>query len=196
MAGIQDNMSSDLTSLSDESLVKLYRDGTGEAFDELYARYAVKLKRLIYHYLSDPEDADDVFHEVFLRVFRHLHTYREDRLFGSWIYQIAVNCSKNFKRKNVRNDIIVEKEKRLFSNEEDKFSPEKMMIRDSELNEFYRAVDELKSNFRTVFLLRFDQKMKYSEISEILDCSERTAKWRMKKALEHIADHLKKEGII
>ena len=189
-------MSSDLTSLSDEHLVKLYREGTGEAFDELYSRYAVKLKRLIYHYLSDAEDADDVFHEVFLRVFRHLDTYREDKLFGAWIYQIAVNCSKNFKRRTVRNDIIIEKEKKTFRNEEEKFSPEKMMIRKTELDEFYRAVHGLKSNFRTVFLLRFDEKMKYSEISEILECSERTAKWRMKKALEHIADHLKKEGII
>lgn len=189
-------MPSDLKTLCDEDIVKLYREGTGEAFDELYSRYAVKLKRLIYHYLSDTEDADDVFHEVFFRVFRHLDTYRDDRPFASWIYQIAVNCSKNYRRKNVRNDIIVEKEKKTFRNDDEKFSPEKMMIRKTELNEFYRAVDDLKSNFKTVFLLRFDQKMKYSEISEILDCSERTAKWRMKKALEHIADHLKKEGIL
>ena len=81
-----------------------------------------------------------------MRVFRHLDTYREDKLFGAWIYQIAVNCSKNFKRKTVRNDIIVEKEKKTFRNEEERFSPEKMMIRKTELDEFYRAVHDLKSN--------------------------------------------------
>jgi len=50
--------------------------------------------------------------------------------------------------------------------------------------------------FREVFLLRYGQQLQYSDIAHILDISERTAKWRMERALVFITDHLKKKGVI
>ncbi|MBP7604986.1 MAG: RNA polymerase sigma-70 factor, partial [Spirochaetes bacterium] len=65
-----------------------------------------------------------------------------------------------------------------------------------DMREFYLAVDSLKEKFRTVFLLRFDHGMQYSQISSILDCPERTAKWRMQKAVEKIVDRLKSRNVV
>ena len=87
-------MNRDLTPLGDEDLVKVFKDGNERAFDELYARYASKLKRLIYYYLGDAEESDDVLHDVFLRVFMHIDSFNTEKVFSSWIYRIAVNCSK------------------------------------------------------------------------------------------------------
>ncbi|HPA72214.1 MAG: RNA polymerase sigma factor [Spirochaetes bacterium] len=193
-------MAVDLKSMSDEEVVRLFREGREDAFDELYNRYHEKLRRVIYYYLGDAEDSEDVFHDVFFRVFKHIGSYRDDRPFTSWIYQIAVNCSKNHRKKSVRNDILFEREKDEFRAASMEsvtgLSPEDTYIRDTELKEFYRAVGGLKDKFRTVFLMRHDQGLRYGEISKILKCSERTVKWRMKRALELIADDLKDRGII
>jgi len=193
-------MALDLKSLSDEEVVRQFREGREDAFDELYTRYNDKLRRVIYYYLGDADDSEDVFHDVFVRVFKHIGTYRDDRPFSSWIYQIAVNCSKNYRKKSARNDIIFEREKEEFREGAKEtavaLSPEEEFIRNTDMKEFFGAVGGLKDKFRTVFMMRYDQGLRYGEIADILRCSERTVKWRMKRALELIADDLKERGVI
>ncbi len=190
-------MSSDLKLLSDEEIVKLYRNGSDNAFGELYERYSVKLKRLIYYHIHDKEDANDVFHDVFVRVFKHLDTYNEERPFSSWIYQITLNCTKNYSKRAQRDNVYVDKSADVVDTlQEDNVSPEDMYIGEEDIKEFYRAVEMLRDKFKSVFLLRFSQGLKYNEISKILKCSERTVKWRMQKSMEHIADYLKERGIV
>ena len=120
-----------------------------------------------------------------------------NKAFSSWIYQIAVNCSKNYLNRNRKNDKLIEKEKyRLRQSKGISDSPEVEVISDFDVSEFNNAVNSLQEKFRDVFVLRYDNKLKYSEISNVLNCSERTAKWRMKKAVERITHHLKERNVI
>ncbi|HOO73058.1 MAG TPA: RNA polymerase sigma factor [Spirochaetota bacterium] len=163
----------------------------------LYSRYAPKLKRVIYYYINDYEEVEDVFHDVTLRVIRHIESFNIKMAFSSWVYQIAINCSKNYIKRNKKSETLIEREKfRLLDSEEKSPSPEETFINESDMKEFNRAVDHLDDKFRDVFILRFDQGVRYSKISEILHCSERTAKWRMKKAVEKIAHYLKEKDVI
>jgi RNA polymerase sigma-70 factor (ECF subfamily) len=189
-------MNTGLKSLKDEELVRLFKSGNEQAFDELYFRYAPKLKKLIYYNLGDVDESNDVFHDVFIRVYKHIDSYNVNMPFSSWIYKIAVNCSKNYRRKSIRNEVLIEKEKTNINTVRNESTPEELYIKDADMQEFYKAVDSLKDKFRTVFLLRFDHGLQYRDISEITNCSERTAKWRMQKAVEKITDYLKDRGII
>jgi RNA polymerase sigma-70 factor (ECF subfamily) len=186
--------------LTDEEIARRFREGDEGSFEELYRRYHDRLRRVIYYYVEDSEDAQDIFHDVFVRVYKHIGTYKDDMPFSSWIYQIAVNCSKNFRNKTARNDIVLEREKEEkranFLEETATLSAEEDFIRRDDVEQLRDAVMRLKEKFRVVFLMRHDQKLKYSEISKILKCSERTVKWRMRKAIETIADDLKNRGII
>lgn len=186
-----------LIQYTDEELVSLYKSGSEKAFDELYSRYALKLKKLIYYYLGDSDEANDVFHDVFIRVIRHIENFNLQMTFSSWIFQIAVNCSKNYIKKKKRNEVLIEKEKfKLKDTISGSISPEEEIISEIDLAEFNHAIDNLQDKFRNVFILRFDQKLKYSEISNVLECSERTAKWRMRRAIENIAQYLKEKNVV
>ncbi len=188
---------SDIKSSSDEDLIKIYLSGDERAFDELYSRYESKLKRLIYYYVGDPDEVNDVFHDVAIRVVKHIRTYNPNRAFSSWIYQIAVNCSKNHIKKSKRNLSLIEKEKfRLAGMEQQQMSPEESIINENDMKEFNAAIENLSEKFRDVFVLRYDHNMKYSDISQVLRCSERTAKWRMERAVEKITQYLKERGIV
>ncbi|MCU0846781.1 MAG: sigma-70 family RNA polymerase sigma factor [Spirochaetes bacterium] len=187
----------ELNLLSDEDLVGLYKEGDEKAFNELYRRFAPRLKRLIYFYSSNADEVNDIFHESIIRVVKHIDGFDMSKAFSSWIYQIAVNCCKNQIKKNRRQNDLIEKEKfRIVDRNTDNDSPDMKLINDLEMKEFNTAVNGLKDKFKDVFLLRFDQKMMYSEISEILNCSERTAKWRMEKAVEIIARQLRDKGLV
>lgn len=187
----------DFTSSSDEELVIQYKAGQEKAFDELFQRYAGKIKRLIFFYLGGNDMADDVFQDVFIRVYRHIEKFNTSMTFSSWVYQIAINCCKNYIKKVRHNDDIIEKEKiRLRSSDTFYATPEQQVVNELDIAEFNRAVDSLDLKFKDVFVLRFDHKMKYQDIAEVLDCSERTAKWRMKKAVTMIIHVLKESSII
>ncbi len=177
---------------SDEELVVLYKNGDERAFEELYERYARRLKRLIYYYVGDSETADDVFHDVCMRVIKHVDKFRTNMTFSSWIYQITVNCSKNFLKKKSKNERLLEKEKfRIRGDKREIRTPEDEIVDEFDVEIFNKAVDSLKDRFRDVFILRFDHRLKYVEIADILKCSERTAKWRMKKSIDKITQFLK-----
>jgi len=159
----------DLKEFSDEELVTLYMKGDEKAFEEIYLRYSLKMKRLIYYYLGDSDAAEDVYHEVFIRVLRHIDNFRINMVFSSWIYQIAVNCSKNYLKSRKKNEELVDREKfRIRDSAVSERSPEEQLIDDVHISAFNRAVEGLHEKFRDVFLLRFDQKMKYSDIARIL----------------------------
>ena len=180
---------------SDEELVRRFRGGEQKAFDELYERYAPRLKRLIVYSIGDADEAEDVLHDVFMRVFLHIDSFNTDMVFSSWIYRIAVNCCKNFRKKHVHDRLTVGGEQMDAVNSPEG-SPEELYLKEEDMREFHLAVDALKEKFRTVFLLRFDHGMQYSQISSILDCPERTAKWRIRKAVEKIVDRLKTRNVV
>jgi len=187
----------DLKNHSDEELVKLYKTGINKAFQELYFRFEPKLKKLIYFYVNNADDVEDIFHNTIMRVLKHIDSFNVEKNFSAWIYQIAVNCSKNFLQKTRKSIELFEKEKfRVKDTAENVESPEENIINQHDIAEFNRAVEAMDDKFRDVFISRFDHKMKYSEISGVLRCSERTAKWRMKKAIEKITYYLKERDII
>jgi RNA polymerase sigma-70 factor, ECF subfamily len=189
-------MDNDLKQLSDEDLVRVFKEGQKKAFDELYGRYAARLKRLIYYYLGNAEESSDVLHDVFLRVFMHIDSFRTDMVFSSWIYKIAVNCSKNFKRKYRYEVMLGDSDQLITEGVASEDSPEEQFLKKEDMKALYEAIGSLKDKFREVFLLRFDHGLQYSQISAILNCPERTAKWRMQKAVEKIVDRLKDEKIV
>jgi RNA polymerase sigma-70 factor (ECF subfamily) len=189
-------MNSDLALLADEELVKVFKKGNEKAFDELYGRYAARLKRLIFYYLNDLDESDDVLHDVFLRVYMHIGSFDTSMIFSSWIYKIAVNCSKNYRKKHRRDAVLMEADQMDVENAGNTASPEEIFLKEDDMRAFYEAVDSLKEKFKMVFLLRFDHGLQFSQISSVLNCPERTAKWRMQKAVEKIIEHLKERGVL
>lgn len=188
-------MSDVSVTIGDEELVRRFKGGEQKAFDELYERYAPRLKRLIMYSLGDADESEDVLHDVFMRVFLHIDSFNTDMAFSSWIYRIAVNCCKNYRKKHMRDMLTVGGDQMDGINSPEG-SPEELYLREEDMREFYRAVDSLKEKFKTVFLLRFDHGMQYSQISSMLECPERTAKWRMQKAVEKIVDRLKSRNVV
>jgi RNA polymerase sigma-70 factor (ECF subfamily) len=187
----------DLENLSDEELVELFRDGNEDAFTALYRRFEDRLKRLIYYYIPDADEVNDVFHDVLMRVVKHMGSFNVKKTFSSWIYQIAINCSKNHINRRRRDTTLIEKEKfRLKEEPRRNGNPENQLISKLDMQEFNRAVENLKEKQRDVFVLRYDHGMKYADIAGILECSERTAKWRMEKAVESITLFLKERGVV
>src|SRR5688572_19577990 len=83
--------------VDDREAVLACQNGDREAFDRLVERYQRDIYRLCYRYVNDPQDANDMAQEVFLKAYRAIDRFRGDSSFSTWLYRIAVNACLNFR---------------------------------------------------------------------------------------------------
>ena len=79
----------------DLELVKDFKNGSEEAFNQLISRYASKMFQTAYGLIGSREDAEEVVQDAFVRIYKHLDQFRGDSSFSTWVYRIVVNLSRN-----------------------------------------------------------------------------------------------------
>src|SRR3989440_11442080 len=90
----------------DESaLIRAVQSGDQDAFEQLVRAYDHSVLRLAVNLLRSPEDAQDVYQEAFLRVYRNIHAFRFDCSFHTWLYRIVTNiCLDQLRKRKVRKE--------------------------------------------------------------------------------------------
>lgn len=86
----------------DDRLVAAARDGDVRSLEVLLDRHQARILRVLGLMGVPAQDRDDVAQEVFLRVFRHLGSYRPGRTFAGWIYRVTVNAAHDFRQRSGR----------------------------------------------------------------------------------------------
>ena len=170
-------------------LVAKARAGDAQAFTDLVNQYERKIYRLAKHITQNDEDAEDVLQETFLKAYEHLDTFQGNSKFYTWIVRIAVNESlmKLRKRKGDRTvplDEPVDTGEEMVAREiavwED--NPEQRYSREEIQQILDDAVQSLKPDFRTVFILRDIEELSTEETAETLGISIPAVKSRLLRA--------------
>jgi len=174
---------------TDEALALLYIEGDNRAFDELLARNQQKLYSYIMFVVRDPEVADDVFQETFVKVITRLQEgkYTDSGKFSFWLTRIAHNVIMDTYRRQ-RSAHIVEPTE---DNDLNKLSGDMFMDINRE-NEYVNTqilmdvrhlMDALPATQREVVYMRFYQELSFKEIAEMTGVSINTSLGRMRYAL-------------
>jgi RNA polymerase sigma-70 factor (ECF subfamily) len=179
-----------LASAFDEAdLVAKAKAGDEQAFTVLVNQYERKIYRLAKHITQNDEDAEDVLQESFLKAYEHLSNFQGNSKFYTWIVRIAVNESlmKLRKRKGDRTvplDEPVDTGEEMVAREiavwED--NPEQRYSREEMQQILDEAVQSLKPDFRTVFILRDIEELSTEETAESLGISIPAVKSRLLRA--------------
>jgi RNA polymerase sigma-70 factor (ECF subfamily) len=183
----------------DFALVAEAKAGSYAAFDELVNRHEKKIYRLGLNLTGNPEDAEDVLQEAFLKAFLHLQDFREDARFYTWLVRIAVNegLMKLRKRRADKAAPIedsVDEEGDVMPREfaDWKPNPEELYAQ-AEIEEILRsAAQTLSPAFRTVFLLRDVEGLSTQETADVVGISEGAVKARLFRARLQLREELSK----
>jgi RNA polymerase sigma-70 factor, ECF subfamily len=171
------------------ALVAKAKAGDAQAFTDLVNQYERKIYRLAKHITQNDEDAEDVLQESFLKAYEHLDNFQGNSKFYTWIVRIAVNESlmKLRKRKGDRTvplDEPVDTGEEMVTREiavwED--NPEQRYSREEIQEILDKAVEGLKPDFRTVFILRDIEELSTEETAESLGISIPAVKSRLLRA--------------
>jgi RNA polymerase sigma-70 factor (ECF subfamily) len=183
--------------LDDQELILLAQRGDARAFETLVYRYDQQVLSMALSYVSNEEEAKDIYQEVFIRVYRALPKYQFKSQFSTWLYRIVVNaCLTHQARQKSRSYVSIDDR----TEEED--APATVILSDeAETDEtiinaeiaahVQEAMAALSPQQRMVFSLRHFEGFKLREIAQIMDCAEGTVKKYLFTATERLRDRLK-----
>ena len=176
-------------SMTDEMLALQYVGGDNGAFDELLTRNQKKLYDYIMFVVRDPELANDVFQETFVKVITRLQEgkYTDSGKFSFWLIRIAHNVIMDTFRLQKSVHII----EPTAGNDLSKLKSDSLMDLNRE-NEYVNAqvlrdvrhiMDSLPAPQREVVYMRYYQELSFKEIAEATGVSINTSLGRMRYAL-------------
>ena len=163
---------------SDEELMSLLTNGGQSAFDELYKRYSGALLNFFFRMLNnDREKAEDMLHDLFLKIIEKPESFDGNKKFNTWFYTLASNMIKNeyrsrqIKLQHATETINLTQEKYELNSE----SLDRQLFD----NRLQKELDKLNPETKAIFKLRFVEEMSIKQIAEIIGCPEGTIKSRL-----------------
>ncbi len=171
--------------MDEEALIRAAQSGDERAFEQLVRLYDQQVLRLALNLLRSPEDANDIYQEAFLRVYRNLHNFRFDCSFHTWLYRIVTNlCLDALRKRRVRREetTVVETSDgvldRMDTVEEVRAdgNPQRWLMSRQLQAKIQEVLGGLTARERIVFELRHYQGMRLRAIGETLGTTEEAAK--------------------
>ena len=173
--------------LEDAELVERIRTGETALYDTLMRRYHQRLYRIARVILRNPEEAEDVVQEAYVRAYTHLDQFAGAAKFSTWLTKIAVHEALARLRKRSRivgADPVkgAEKSSGMESLESSIPNPEVQAFEKQTLEMLEAAIEAMPDNLRSVFVMREMEEMSTAETAECLGLSDAAVKIRLHRA--------------
>ena len=173
-----------MSKTDDTNLIERCRSGDRKAFEALVVKYEKPVFNAAYRMLNSRDDAQDVTQTVFLKVFENFDQFDPSRRFFSWIYRITLNESINWLgRKNRLEPLAFE------AADEGKGLEQAVDSARAAAN-VQSALMSIKTDYRSVVVLKHFMGCSYVEISQILDIPEKKVKSRLYTARQQLKETL------
>jgi RNA polymerase sigma factor (sigma-70 family) len=178
---------------SDSMLVQQALNGDQEAFEVLVSRYKKSLFGLIYHYVGEYHETEDVLQQVWLQLYLSLATLRSDVRIKPWLVTVARNRSLDV----LRHKRVLSFSEVKTSNEEDGVAfldaildssptPEELAERHDLQREIQNAIKSLPHTYRSVVWLSYGRQLNHSEIARILNVPASRVKTQFNRAKPYL----------
>lgn len=173
---------------SDAVLVQRCLNNDEAAVRAFVDRFQGRIFGICFRMLGHREDAEDVAQDVFLRAFRHLHRWDSERPLKPWLMTIAINRCRT----------LLQQRSRLPSPSE---FVETAAIDDPPdsadlAEELQLGLEQLREEYRTCFVLFYQEELSCVEIGTMLDCPEGTVKTWLHRARRELAEFLRRRGVV
>jgi len=142
----------------------------------LYEEFYSKMMGVCMRFANTEDDALDILHDGFLKVFKNIHKYQVNTSLSAWVHRIMVNTCIDFYRKAVRRRTEDIETAYGIDGYEDN------VISNCSQKEILKAVQRLSPAYRAVFNLYVVEGFSHKEIADQLDITESTSRSNLVKA--------------
>jgi RNA polymerase sigma-70 factor (ECF subfamily) len=170
--------------LEDAEVMNAVRAGEISSLGILFERYHASIYRYCVRLTGNPATSEDLVQEVFTRLLKYAHTFREGTNFKAWIYRISRNVCHDHYRRRGREIELEEPD----AQPADVAPVHERLERAEDLTRLSRALGRLPEDRRELLILSRFEHRKYSEIAQLLDCSVGAVKVRVHRAMRQLRD--------
>ena len=172
-------------------LVKQCQRGDRTAQRQLYELFKGRSMAICMRYARESAEAEDIFHEALVKVFKHIGTLNDPRTLPAWVRQVVVRTAlnqyrANLKLKDQQEYPLVEESSEEYVSVLDKLSNDELLAQ----------INRLPEGYRLVFNLYVIDGYTHPQIAELLDISVGTSKSQLHAAKKMLRTTLKPLGII
>lgn len=153
------------------------------AWEPLVLAHQQPVFRYAYLLLGDPDDAEDIAQETFLRAWRYLARFNPTRPFRPWLLSITSNLASNRRRSAGR---YLSALMRAFRDEPPPALPEEKSTQRMQADRLQEAVQTLNMADQQIVYLRYFLDLSVAETADALNIAQGTVKSRLSRALEKL----------
>jgi RNA polymerase sigma-70 factor, ECF subfamily len=174
-----------ISTATDEVLVKAAQKGEMAAFEELVARHRDKIYARAFSMLRNEDDAIDLSQEAWVKGWQRLHQFQGDASFATWMTRIVINLCLDQLRKNkrIKNESIDEMNEETGGVERQMPvitpNPTEGLERTELRHRIDKALGQLSYEHRTVLILHEFEELEYKLIAKKMGCSIGTVMSRL-----------------
>jgi RNA polymerase sigma-70 factor (ECF subfamily) len=172
---------------TDEDLMAAVAAGDGRALEELCRRYERPLYQFLFRHTGG-RDVDDLYQDTWLRVVRAAARFDPRRRFSTWLFQIAVNLSRDWHRRpppEAVDPAAIDAGSAASSVAGSAGAHDPTATSDAAIDA-RRLLADLPDAQRAVVILRYFHDFSEDEVAAILDCPRGTVKSRLHNAMAQL----------
>jgi RNA polymerase sigma factor (sigma-70 family) len=172
--------------MTDEMIMEAVKNGDLQQASVLFDRYNKRIFNFLARMTMDREVAEDLTQNVFLRLIKYKHSYREGNRFQSWIYQVARNVfSDHYQAHKNKKSNFIDVEK-MSDHMADREESAEMEEREKIL---HRSLAMLSDEQRELLVLTRFQQMKYEDVAVIMETTVANIKVKVHRAIAKLREH-------
>jgi len=169
-----------------DNIIRGCQAGDSRAQRELYVLFKDKMFGICLRYAGNFDDAQDIVHDGFVKIFMKIGQFRFEGSFEGWMRRIMVNTSLEKYRMHCQVININDFTKEIDNTDSSDFSTE------ISARELVRFVQELSPRYRMVFNLYAIEGYSHKEISNMMDITEGTSKSNLSRARAILQEKVRK----
>lgn len=169
--------------MEESTLIRHAAKGDAAAWESLMRQHQEAIFRFAYLLLGDPDDAEDVAQESFLRAWKYLRRFDDSRPLKPWLLSITANLASNRRRSAGRYFAALV---RAFRDEPTTSRIEEKSAQNLEADELRSAVQRLSPDDQQIIYLRYFLDLSVNETAQVLQVAEGTVKSKLSRALEKL----------
>lgn len=171
--------------LSDHEVMLAVRRGDLDRMSDLFEKFHRPLYNYFLNITGKREASEDLVQEVFYKMIKYRHTYKDQGNFKSWMYTIARNSQIDYFRNQPKmTEIDTENTNRLVENS----TPVTYFEKENNLNYLKKAMFMLSEDKREILLLSRFLDLQYQVIGQVLGCTVANVKVKVHRALKELSN--------
>ncbi len=166
---------------TDNDLIDAITQGDLQAFEVLYDRYSSKVLKRCFFICLHLEVARDLMQEIWVKVFLHLHTFKKQSAFSSWLYRLTTNHCLNYLKSKAHSETLAGE---IPVDEPSRDNPAASI-------EVHHLLQKLSLEDRTILAMKYLGEYSYEEIAASYKISVSAAKMRVSRLITRIREEVK-----